>query len=43
MGVTAPISLEVCSAQLWDAPADVAAKAAADGMRTVLRAAGVGG
>jgi sugar phosphate isomerase/epimerase len=41
MGVTAPISLEVCSTQLWDAPADVAARAAADGMRDVLRAAGV--
>jgi sugar phosphate isomerase/epimerase len=40
MGVTAPISLEVCSTQLWDAPADVAARAAADGMRDVLRAAG---
>lgn len=43
MGVTAPISLEVCSTELWDAPADVAARAAADGMRGVLRAAGVGG
>jgi sugar phosphate isomerase/epimerase len=42
MGVTAPISLEVCSTELWDAPADVAARAAADGMRAVLRAAGVG-
>jgi sugar phosphate isomerase/epimerase len=41
MGVTAPISLEVCSTQLWDAPADAAARAAADGMRDVLRAAGV--
>jgi sugar phosphate isomerase/epimerase len=41
MGVTAPISLEVCSTQLWDAPAEVAARAAADGMRQVLRAAGV--
>ena len=42
MGVTAPISLEVCSTDLWDVPADVAAWAAADGMRGVLRAAGVG-
>jgi sugar phosphate isomerase/epimerase len=42
MGVTAPISLEVCSTELWDAPAEVAARAAADGMRDVLRAAGVG-
>ena len=41
IGVTAPISLEVCSTELWDAPADVAARAAADGMRAVLRAAGV--
>jgi sugar phosphate isomerase/epimerase len=41
MGVTAPISLEVCSTELWNAPADVAARAAADGMRSVLRAAGV--
>ena len=41
MGVTAPISLEVCSTELWDQPADVAAKAAADGMRDVLREAGV--
>ena len=41
MGVTAPISLEVCSTELWDAPAGVAARAAADGMRDVLRAAGV--
>jgi sugar phosphate isomerase/epimerase len=41
MGVTAPISLEVCSTELWDAPAEVAARAAADGMRDVLCAAGV--
>ncbi len=40
-GVDAPISLEVCSSALWDQPADVAAKAAADGMRDVLREAGV--
>ena len=41
MGVTAPISLEVCSTELWNQPADVAARAAADGMRDVLREAGV--
>jgi sugar phosphate isomerase/epimerase len=41
MGVDAPISLEVCSAALWEAPAEVAARAAADGMRRVLAAAGV--
>jgi sugar phosphate isomerase/epimerase len=41
IGVRAPISLEVCSTDLWDAPADVAARAAADGMRAVLREAGV--
>ena len=36
MGVTAPISVEVCSAELWAQPAGVAAAAAADGMRRVL-------
>ena len=36
MGVTAPISLEVCSHELWAAPVDHAAKVAADGMRQVL-------
>ena len=41
MGVTAPISLEVCSTELWSQPAEVAARAAADGMRDVLREAGV--
>jgi sugar phosphate isomerase/epimerase len=41
MGVTAPISLEVCSAELWEGPAEVAATAAADGMRRVLESAGV--
>jgi sugar phosphate isomerase/epimerase len=41
MGVVAPISLEVCSTALWGAPADVAARAAADGTRRVLRAAGI--
>ena len=40
MGVDAPISLEVCSTELWEAPADDAARAAADGMRRVLRATG---
>ncbi len=41
MGVDAPISLEVCSSELWQAPAEFAAQAAADGMRRVLEAAGV--
>ena len=36
MGVTAPISLPVCSQELWAAPVDHAAKVAADGMRQVL-------
>jgi len=36
IGVTAPISLEVCSTALWDAPVDEAARLAADGMRAVL-------
>jgi sugar phosphate isomerase/epimerase len=36
MGVDAPISIEVCSAELWQAPAADAARAAADGMRRVL-------
>jgi sugar phosphate isomerase/epimerase len=43
MGVQSPISLEVCSSQLWDAAAADAARLAADGMRRVLAAAGVGG
>ena len=38
MGVDAPISIEVCSSELWDAPADVAARAAADATRRVLGA-----
>ncbi len=42
MGVDAPISLEVPQTGLWAAPADVAAAAAADGMRRVLALAGVG-
>jgi sugar phosphate isomerase/epimerase len=37
MGVRAPISLEVCSSDLWAAPVDVAARRAADGMRRILR------
>lgn len=41
MGVTAPISLEVCSTEMWGQPAGVAATAAADGMRNVLRDAGL--
>jgi sugar phosphate isomerase/epimerase len=41
MGVTAPISIEVCSSQLWAQPAAVAAAAAADGMRRVLAEAAV--
>jgi sugar phosphate isomerase/epimerase len=41
MGVRAPIAVEVCSAELWEAPVDEAARRAADGMRAVLAAAGV--
>ena len=40
IGVRSPISLEVCSAELWEAPADEAARRAADGMRAVLAEAG---
>jgi sugar phosphate isomerase/epimerase len=36
MGVTAPISLEVCSTELWDAPVDEAARLGAEAMRRVL-------
>ena len=36
MGVRAPISLEVCSTELWAAPARDAAARAADAMRAVL-------
>ena len=43
MGVVAPISLEVCSKELWEAPPAVAAQLAADGMRKVLKAAGLAG
>ena len=39
MGVDAPISLEVCSAELRAGPPAVAARLAADGMRRVLTAA----
>jgi sugar phosphate isomerase/epimerase len=39
MGVRAPISLEVCSTELWAAPAAEAARRAADAMRDVLAAA----
>ena len=41
MGVDAPLSLEVCSTELWAAPADVAAHAAADATRRVLAEIGV--
>ncbi len=40
MGVTSPISLEVCSAELWAAPAAEAARRSADAMRAVLAEAG---
>jgi sugar phosphate isomerase/epimerase len=43
MGVTAPIAVEVCSTELWAGPADEAARRAADGMRSVLAEAGIGG
>ena len=36
MGVTAPLSLEVCSPALWEMPAAEAARRSADGMRRVL-------
>jgi sugar phosphate isomerase/epimerase len=42
MGVMSPISLEVCSTELWEAPASEAARRAADGMRRVLAAADEG-
>ncbi len=42
MGVQAPISLEVCSPEMWAAPAVESARRAADGMRTVLAKAGTG-
>ena len=40
IGVQAPISLEICSAELWAAPAEEAARRAADAMRAVLAEAG---
>lgn len=40
-GVTAPIALEVCSSELWEADPTLAATAAADAMRAVLVEAGV--
>lgn len=42
MGVTAPISVEVCSTELWNAPIEDAARRSADAMRRVLREAGNG-
>ena len=36
IGVQSPISLEVCSTELWAAPGDEAAARAADAMRAVL-------
>ncbi|MET0458172.1 MAG: sugar phosphate isomerase/epimerase family protein [Ilumatobacteraceae bacterium] len=41
IGVRSPISLEICSTELWAAPAEEAARRAADGMRAVLAEAGV--
>ena len=38
LGVTAPLSAEVCSAELWAAPVEVAARRAADGLRSCLAA-----
>jgi hypothetical protein len=40
IGVRAPISLEICSAELWAAPAEEAARRAAEAMRAVLAEAG---
>ena len=40
LGVRSPISLEVCSTELWAAPAREAAQRAADAMRAVLAEAG---
>jgi len=39
IGSTAPIGVEVCSADLWAGPIDDAARLSADGMRRVLAAA----
>jgi sugar phosphate isomerase/epimerase len=41
MGVDAPISVEVCNTELWQAPIEDAARRSADGMRRVLAEAGV--
>jgi sugar phosphate isomerase/epimerase len=41
IGVTCPISLEVCSTELWAVSPAEAARRSADGMRAVLAAAGV--
>ena len=41
MDVRAPISLEVCSTELWSGPVDIAAQRSADGMRGVLELAAV--
>ena len=41
LGVQAPISLEVCSTELWAVPAREAAQRSADAMRAVLAEAGV--
>lgn len=38
LGVTAPLSAEVCSAELWEAPVEVAARRSADGLRACLTA-----
>lgn len=40
LGVRSPISLEVCSTELWAVPAREAARRAADAMRAVLAEAG---
>lgn len=36
MGVDAPLSIEVCSAELWEAPVELAARRSADATRRVL-------
>ncbi len=40
VGANCPLSLEVCSADLWQRPVDEAARVTADGMRTVMHQAG---
>ena len=42
IGSTAPMGVEVCSAELWAAPADYAARVSADAMRRVLSIARTG-